>query len=76
MWPMGSFCDYLPFNENLVLYLNKLEFRSLHARTPVRIWVRIGTVHPHACRKRQLNGVVFRIRLEKPRSRVTVGVAQ
>jgi hypothetical protein len=26
--PIPYFCDYLPFEENLALYLNKLEFPS------------------------------------------------
>jgi hypothetical protein len=26
--PFLNFCDYLPFEENLALYLNKLEFPS------------------------------------------------
>jgi Tat protein secretion system quality control protein TatD with DNase activity len=43
---------------------------------PVRIRVRIGPPHPHACRKRRLNGAVLRMRPGKPRSRVTVGVAR
>jgi hypothetical protein len=28
--PFLHFCDYLPFEENLALYLNKLEFPSLN----------------------------------------------
>jgi hypothetical protein len=43
---------------------------------PVRIRVRIDPPHPLVCRKRRLNGAVLRMRLEKPRSRVTVGVAR
>jgi hypothetical protein len=42
----------------------------------VRIRVRIGPPRPHACRKRRLNGAVLRMRPEKPRSLVTVGVAR
>jgi hypothetical protein len=38
--------------------------------------VRIDSLHPHACRKRRLNGADFRMRPEKLRSRVTVGVAR
>jgi hypothetical protein len=41
---------------------------------PERIWVRIDPPHPLVCRKRRLNGAVFR--MEKPRSRVTAGVAR
>jgi hypothetical protein len=43
---------------------------------PVRIRVRIDPLHPLVCRKRRLNGVVLRMRPEKPRSRVTAGVAR
>jgi hypothetical protein len=46
------------------------------AMVPVRIRVRIGLPRPHACRKRRLNGAVLRMRPEKPRSRVAVGVAR
>jgi hypothetical protein len=38
--------------------------------------VRIDPLHPLVCRKRRLNGAVLRIRPEKPRSRVTAGVAR
>jgi hypothetical protein len=43
---------------------------------PVRIRVKIGPSHPHACRKRRLIGAVLRMTPEKPRSRVTAGVAR
>jgi uncharacterized phage-associated protein len=43
---------------------------------PVRIRVKIGPPHSHACRKRQLIGVVLRMKPEKLRPRVTVGVAR
>jgi hypothetical protein len=43
---------------------------------PLRIRVRIDPPHPLVCRKRRLNGAVLRMRPEKPRSRVTVGVAR
>jgi hypothetical protein len=43
---------------------------------PVRIRVRVGPPHPLVCRKRQLNGAVLRMRPEKPRPRVTAGVAR
>jgi hypothetical protein len=42
---------------------------------PVRIQVRIDPPHPLVCSKRRLNGAVLRMRREKPRSRVTAGVA-
>jgi hypothetical protein len=41
-----------------------------------RIRVTIGPQHRHAYRKRPLNGVVLRMRPEKPRPRVTAGVAR
>jgi hypothetical protein len=43
---------------------------------PVRIRVRIDPPHPLVCRKRRLNGPLLRMRPEKPRPRVTAGVAQ
>jgi hypothetical protein len=43
---------------------------------PVRIQVRIHPSHPLVCRKRRLNGTVLWMRPEKPRSRVTAGVAR
>jgi hypothetical protein len=43
---------------------------------PVRIRVGIDPPHPLVCRKRRLNGAVLRMRSEKPRSRVTAGVAR
>jgi hypothetical protein len=42
----------------------------------VRIRARIGHPHPLVCLKRQLNGAVLRMRLEKPRPRFTVRVAR
>jgi hypothetical protein len=44
--------------------------------SPLRIRVRIGPPHPYVCQKRRLNEAVLRMRPEKPRSRVTVGVAR
>jgi hypothetical protein len=43
---------------------------------PVRIRIRIGPPHPHACRKRRLNRVVLWMRPEKPWSRVTACVSR
>jgi hypothetical protein len=37
----------------------------------VRIWVRIGPPHPHASRRRRLNGAVLRMRPEKNRGPVS-----
>jgi hypothetical protein len=42
----------------------------------VRIRDRIDPPYPLMYRKRRLNGVVLRMRPEKPRSRVTAGVAR
>jgi hypothetical protein len=39
-------------------------------------YVRIDPPHPLVCRKRPLNGAVLRMRPEKPKSRVTAGVAR
>jgi transcription elongation factor Elf1 len=59
------------------IYVCGLCYNSSFKRfSPVRIRVRIDPPYPHACRKRQLNGVVLRIRREKSRPRVTVGVAR
>jgi hypothetical protein len=44
--------------------------------SPVRIRVRIDSPHPLVCCKRRLNGAVLRMRPQKPRSRVTAGVAR
>jgi hypothetical protein len=44
--------------------------------SPVRIRVRIDPPHPQVCRKRRRIGAVLRMRPEKPRSRVTAGVAR
>jgi hypothetical protein len=49
-------------------------FRALYY--PVRIRVRIDPPHPLVCRKKRLNGEVLWMRPEKPRSRVTKGVAR
>jgi hypothetical protein len=43
---------------------------------PVRIRVRIDSPHPFVCRKRRLNRADLRMRPEKPRPRVTGGVAR
>jgi hypothetical protein len=45
-------------------------------RTPVRIRVRKGLPHSLVCRKRRLNGVVLRVRPEKPRPPVKAGIAR
>jgi hypothetical protein len=49
---------------------------TLFTFDPVRIRARIDPPHPFVCRKRRLNGAVLRMRPEKPRPRVTVGVAR
>jgi hypothetical protein len=40
------------------------------------ILIRIDPPHPLVCRKRRLNGAVLRMRPEKPRPRVTAGLAR
>jgi hypothetical protein len=54
----------------------KIFKHMLGAEGPVRIQVRIDPPHPLVCRKRRLNGAVLWMRPEKPRSRVTAGVAR
>jgi hypothetical protein len=48
----------------------------LNCCIPVRIRVKIDPSYSVVCRKRRLNGIVLRMRSEKPRSRVTAGVAR
>jgi hypothetical protein len=86
---VGSLWDHVGIMLLVTLYNNRLKmtkFGALHSEihpfdfypffTIQRIQVRIDPPHPHACRKRRLNGAVFRMRPEKPRSRVTAGVTQ
>jgi hypothetical protein len=61
------FYMYTPSIDNISLILRWL---------PVKIRVRIDPPHFLVCRKRRLNGAVLRTRPEKPRSRVTAGVAR
>jgi hypothetical protein len=42
----------------------------------MRIRVRLDLPHPLVCCKRRLNGAVLWMRLHKPRSLVTAGMAQ
>ena len=60
------------------MYLRYLDMASdeIYPLTPVKIRVRIGPPHPLVCLKRRLNVAVLRMRPEKPRSRVTAGVAR
>jgi hypothetical protein len=51
-------------------------FRKSRKITTVRIRVRIDSPHPLVYRKRRLNGAVLQMRPEKPRPRVTAGVAR
>ena len=53
-----------------------LAFQCFKSSFPVRIRVRRDPSHPLVCRQRQLNGAVLRMRPQKPRSRVTTGVAR
>jgi hypothetical protein len=63
------FCDVWAYMSDRFL---GVDTKSPH---PVRIRVRIGPPHPHACRKRRLNGAVLWMRPETPRSRITAGLA-
>jgi hypothetical protein len=56
--------------------INNYNLLCLSSESPllVMIWVRICPQHPHACRKRRLNGAGLWIRQEKPRPPLTVGV--
>jgi hypothetical protein len=63
----------LLYRRIFVIWLN---FMSQYLVVPVRIWVRIDPPHVPMCRKRRLNGAVLRVRLEKPRTHVTAGVAR
>jgi hypothetical protein len=62
-------CD---FDEICLDFCNKAFIKN----APMRIQVRIGPLHPHACRKRRLNAAILRMGPEKPRSHVTAGVAR
>ena len=76
---MCSVCSHLNiFNFFLIATAPILfKFDMMHLwDIPVRIRVRIDPPHPLVCRKRRLNGAVLRMRPEKPRSRVTAGVAR
>jgi hypothetical protein len=65
------------FYHHLMLAKNGvLSCDALQMYCPARIRVRIDPPHPLMSRKRRLNGAVLRMRPEKPRSRVTAGVAQ
>jgi hypothetical protein len=75
-----KFCFVIPIKKKIGVwaYGNSFVFPQLFSIeiVPVRIWVRIDTPHPLVCRKRRRNGVVLRMRPEKPRPRVTAGVAR
>jgi hypothetical protein len=69
----------VPFLANLIyiVALNFTKTASLYQLpSPVRIRVRIDPPHPLVCHKRRLNGAILRMRPEKPRPRVTAGVAR
>ena len=70
---------YFIHKSNYVIRIIAFPFKivlRLRSNNPVRIRVRIDSAHPLVCRKRRLNGAVLRMRPEKPRSRVTAGVAR
>jgi hypothetical protein len=71
---LGRFVAHLTSAVSRNAPLNRGYF--LYKWPPVRIRVRIDPPHPLVCRKRWLNGAVLRMRPEKPRSRVTAGVAR
>jgi hypothetical protein len=72
--PFGHALTHVPHSSMHWLRGEQVDFVSFFY--PMRIQVRIGPPHPHACRKRRLNGVVLRMKPEKPRPRVTVVVAR
>jgi hypothetical protein len=69
-----SFIQFLTFDLDLGLWKSFHTF--VDQMSFPRIRVRIDPPHPLVCRKRRLNGAVLRMRPEKPRSRVTAGVAR
>jgi hypothetical protein len=60
---------------DLVCITKSCDWLIIYRSNPVRTRVRIGPPYLHACHKRRLNRAVLRMRQEKLRSRVTVGVA-
>jgi hypothetical protein len=78
--PYTRFCNCL-LDYDCVLHIVNFAILYLkrnfsHINNPVRIRVRIDPPHPLVCRKRRLNLVVLQMRPEKPRFRVTAGVAR
>jgi hypothetical protein len=72
---MCMFCHYgatVTSKHNIIA----IHFTHFQNCLPVRIRVRIDPPHSLVCRRRRLNRAVLPMRLEKPRSRVTAGVAQ
>ena len=61
--------------QTLWFYLGH-QYTDINYLISVRTRARIGPPPPFVCRKRRLNGAVLRMRPEKPRPRVTAGVAQ
>jgi hypothetical protein len=70
-------CRYMAGGMSIqVIYNRRWYVKQGHSLSHVKIRVRIDPPHPLVCRKRRLNGAVLRMRPEKPRSRVTAGVAR
>jgi hypothetical protein len=69
------FCNNLPFEEDLTFFFYIISpLKRTWPFTPVRSLVRISPSRPLVCRKRRQKGVILRMRPEKPRPRVTIGV--
>jgi hypothetical protein len=63
-------------NPHVLRYQSNPHVLRYQSGVPVRIRVRIDPPHLLVCRKRRLNGAVLPMRPEKPRPRVTAGVAR
>jgi hypothetical protein len=74
--------DYIQYTFLVVAFIFFLQksagiiVNPVNSNSPVRIRVRIDSPQPLVCRKRRLSRAVLRMRPEKPRSRVTAGVAR
>jgi hypothetical protein len=78
------FVDLYVYGKSLMGWNDHLNYNTVHyifkkltfnICCPVSIRVKIDPPCPHACCKRRLNGVVLRMKPEKPRSRITAGEA-
>jgi hypothetical protein len=77
-FPLCSYCNQLPETlEHLFSECAQIKKLWIDIENWLKsIRVRIDRPHPLVCRKRRLNGAVLRMRPEKPRPRVTAGVAR